>query len=252
MAVAEAGPVVEGVHMTGSENVTRGQPLPWLVRRRALLICGVIGPPLFVVTFLVAGVTRPGYSPMRHPVSSLALGDSGWVQTVNFIVTGILLLAYALALWPSSRRYGTWIVRPLLIGMVAIGLVGAGIFTTDPVSGYPPGTSVELEYTTEGALHDAFSIPVFLALPLACWVAGYRFAIAGRTWWGLYSVATGVVVLVGFLLASIGFSQDATLTPIAGLVQRLTLIVGFTWITVRSIHLLSSPPPIDPASGRGG
>jgi hypothetical protein len=31
----------------------------------------------FVVTFLVEGATRPGYSPWRHAVSQLSLGPFG-------------------------------------------------------------------------------------------------------------------------------------------------------------------------------
>jgi hypothetical protein len=36
---------------------------------RALLACGALGGPLFVVVLLIEGATRPGYSPMRHPGS---------------------------------------------------------------------------------------------------------------------------------------------------------------------------------------
>lgn len=41
------------------------------------LICGIAAGPLFVLSFLVQGATRADYDPMRHPVSSLALGDHG-------------------------------------------------------------------------------------------------------------------------------------------------------------------------------
>ena len=46
---------------------------------KTLLACGVIGGPLFVATFLVEDATRAGYDLLRHPVSSVALGDSGAV-----------------------------------------------------------------------------------------------------------------------------------------------------------------------------
>jgi hypothetical membrane protein len=41
---------------------------------RALLTAGVVGPVAFVVTFLIEGATRPGYSAFRNYVSSLSLG----------------------------------------------------------------------------------------------------------------------------------------------------------------------------------
>src|SRR5262245_5709996 len=101
---------------------------------RALLMCGAIAGPLFVVVFLIEGATRADYNPLRHPVSSLALGDDGWIQTANFIVTGLLMLAYAIGLWRALRRRGGSRWGPLLVGIVAIGLIGAGFFPTDPLS----------------------------------------------------------------------------------------------------------------------
>ncbi len=74
-------------------------------KTKALLACGAIAGPLFVLVFLVEGATRAGYDPLRHPVSSLALGDHGWTQIANFVVAGLLTLAFAaglrLALWPA-------------------------------------------------------------------------------------------------------------------------------------------------------
>ncbi len=72
------------------------------MKTKTLLACGIIGGPVFVLAFLVEGATRANYDPLRHPVSSLALGDSGWTQTTNFIVTGLLTLALA----PSTARRG--------------------------------------------------------------------------------------------------------------------------------------------------
>ena len=207
-------------------------------RERALLTCGVVGPIVFVVAFLVEGATRPGYSALRHPVSSLALGEYGWTQRANFLLTG------------SSRSpsrsgpagvaagiaAGSW--APILLGAVAVGLLGAGIFATDPVGDYPPGTPVPAPQTTTGDLHDAFSALVFLGLPPACCVVGYRLARAGRRGGAVYSVATAVVFWALFFLASAGFARQTALAPVGGLFQRLALVVGLGWIGWLALHLL--------------
>jgi hypothetical protein len=65
---------------------------------RLLLACGVIGPPLFVMVFLVEGATRPGYSAWRHYVSQLSLGEGGWMQIANFLLCGLTSLCFALGL----------------------------------------------------------------------------------------------------------------------------------------------------------
>ncbi|MGW0230606.1 DUF998 domain-containing protein [Actinopolymorpha singaporensis] len=208
-------------------------------RRRALLTCGVAGPIVFVVAFLVEGATRAGYSALRHPVSSLALGEYGWTQRANFLVTGCLLLAFAVGSRPALRQaYGAGRWGPGLLGAVAVGLLGAGIFATDPVGDYPPGTAVPAPQTTTGTLHDTFSALVFLGLPVACCVVGYRFARTGHRGEAVYSVATAVLFLALFFLASAGFSQQTALAPVGGLFQRLTLVVGMGWIGWLALHLL--------------
>ena len=70
---------------------------------KAFLACGVIAGPLFVVAFLFEGATRANYDPLRHPVSSLALGDYGWVQSANFIFAGLLRLAFSVGLRRALR-----------------------------------------------------------------------------------------------------------------------------------------------------
>ena len=62
------------------------------IRTKTLLACGAIAGPLFVFAFLIEGATRADYDPLRQPVSSLALGDQGWTQSANFLVTGLLML----------------------------------------------------------------------------------------------------------------------------------------------------------------
>jgi hypothetical protein len=116
------------------------------MKTRALLSTGALAGPIFVTTFLVAGAARTGYHPLRHPISSLALGDGGWLQTVNFVVAGVLSLALAGGLW-SMRRLSTvygWPRRAraaaVLIALWGLGFLGAAMFPTDPVSGYPAGT----------------------------------------------------------------------------------------------------------------
>jgi hypothetical membrane protein len=214
-----------------------------IVKTKTLLACGVIGGPLFVATFLVEGATRAGYDPLRHPVSSLALGDSGWTQTANFIVTGLLTLAFAAGLRLALRppEGSTW--GPLLIGVWAVGLLGAGIFVTDPVSGYPPGRPDRaVQYSWHGALHDLFSLPAFVALAAACLVFGRWFAGRGERGWAIYSAVSGVVFAVAFVLSSAGFGQAEGLVDLAGLFQRVAVTVGFGWLTLLAVHFLKSSP----------
>jgi hypothetical membrane protein len=210
---------------------------------KALLACGAIAGPLFVVAFLFEGATRANYDPLRHPVSSLALGDYGWVQSANFIVAGLLTLAFSVGLRRVLRlgKGSTW--GPLLVGVWAVGLLGAGVFVTDPVSGYPSGSPDRLAGNSwHGALHDLFSLLGFVALAAACFVFGRRFAGRGNRGWALYSAISGVVFAVAFVLSSAGFAQVEGLVDLAGLLQRVAVVVGFGWLTLLAVRSLRSPP----------
>ena len=210
---------------------------------KTLLACGAIAGPLFVLVFLLEGATRANYDPLRHPVSSLAFGDYGWLQSANFVVAGLLTLAFSVGLWRVFRppEGSTW--GPLLVGVWAVGLLGAGVFVTDPVSGYPPGAPDRLfGYSWHGALHDLFSGPACMALAAACFVFGRRFAAWGERGWATYSAVTGVVFLGGFILSSTGFGQAEGLVNLAGLFQRVAVSVGFGWLTLLAVRSLRSPP----------
>lgn len=62
---------------------------------RALLTCGVVAGPLFVVVAIFEILTRPGYDFGRHPISLLSLGDFGWIQIANFVGSGLLTIGFA-------------------------------------------------------------------------------------------------------------------------------------------------------------
>lgn len=216
------------------------------IKTNALLACGLIGCPSFVVAFLIEGATRADYNAFRHPISSLSIGEFGWMQVANFILTGSLLFAFAIGLQRALRNtlrvsIGTrW--APLLLGLVAIGLIGAGIFTTDPVYGYPPDAPLLLAQTSiQGHLHDLFSIFVFIGLPSACFVLRRRFAALGKGRWAMYSTFTGVAMLVTFVLAGLGFKQISGFVAFAGIYQRLSITIGWLWITVLAVYMLRIP-----------
>ncbi|KDN79204.1 DUF998 domain-containing protein [Streptomyces olindensis] len=198
---------------------------------QVLLACGMAAGPLFTIAYLVEGAGRVGYRPLRHPVSSLALGRAGWAQTVNFLFAGLLSLIFAVGLWRDGpSRWGA-----LLIGAWAVGLLGAGVFRTDPVSGYPVGTPDQLQHPTRvGALHDLFSLIGFLALAVACFV----FALSNSLGWALYSIASGVLFATTMALASAAFSQHQRWVDLGGLIQRVSLTIGWTWQTLLAVRIL--------------
>jgi Protein of unknown function (DUF998) len=199
---------------------------------RALLRCGVAAGPVFVAVFLLEGAVRDSYRPLRHPVSSLALGPRGRIQTANFAIAGTLFLAGAAGLARAGDRVASSRAAPALVGAAGAGLIGSAVFTTDPVSGYPPGTPDALAQPSRaGTAHNLAAVPVFVGLPAAALACGWRCWRAGQHRFGLYSAGTAVTMLTTMALAGAGFGQSPRLVNLAGLLQRASIIAGFSWLT---------------------
>jgi hypothetical protein len=200
--------------------------------------CGAAAGPIFVTAFLLEGAVRDDYHPLRHPVSSLALGPRGWRQTGNFAVAGTSVLAGAAGLMraedPVAGR-----AAPALIAAAGAGLICSAFFATDPVSGYPPGTPEAPTHPTRtGIIHNLAAIPVFTGLPGAALVTARRSWREDQHRFSLYSAGTAATMLVTVVLASAGFAQSPRLTGLAGLFQRASIITGFTWLTALSVQTL--------------
>ncbi|MDG4834697.1 DUF998 domain-containing protein [Solwaraspora sp. WMMD1047] len=204
------------------------RPVP--PRRRgtsALLACGAVAAPLFLAVVLVEGALRPDYQTSRHLASALSIGDRGWVQIGNFVLTGLMMCAFAVGVRRAigGGRGGRW--APILIGAYGLGLVASGLFVSDPVNGYPPGATAD---TWHGTAHDLAAVVVFGALPLGCLVLARRFASRrGERRWAVYSVVTALAVPA--LLFGV------TVEDRAGLFQRATIAVGWAWIALVALHL---------------
>lgn len=210
---------------------------------RRLLRCGVAAGPVFVAVFLFEGAVREGYRPLRHPVSALALGSRGWIQAANFAVAGTLFLAAAKGLARAGGRAASPRAAPALIGAAGAGLIGSAVFTTDPVSGYPPGTPDALtQPSRSGIAHNLTAVPVFLGLPAAALTSSWRAARAGQRGFALYSAGTAVTMPAAMTLAAAGFGQSPRLVRFGGLFQRASIITGMAWLTTLSARALQQPP----------
>ena len=211
------------------------------VAMRLLLACGAIGPLLNIVVILILGATRPGYNAWQVPDSNLELGVSGWIQITNYLITGAIMLGFAIGLRRVLRtgRGSTW--GPILLGLLGLCMIGAGIFVTDPGPGYPHEAST-ITTTVHGTIHGLFSLVGFISLPAACFVLARRDAAdPAERGWAWYSVVTGLLVVatdVAFVLTYKLLDGG----PV-GLIERIGIIGGGTWIALLAIRLMSKEVP---------
>src|SRR5215213_2774133 len=104
---------------------------------RSLLGYGIIAGPIYVTTSVVQALAHDGFDLSRHAWSQLAAGPQGWIQMANLILTGAMVIAFAVGL----RRWGPSRWAPRLITTFGLGLVAAGQLVADPGLGYPVGVA---------------------------------------------------------------------------------------------------------------
>lgn len=201
---------------------------------RAMLACGIVAGPLFVVAVLVEATARQGFDIIRLPLSLLSVGEFGWIQMTNFVVSGVLAVACAVGMRRllQSGFGGTW--GPLLIGVYGVGLITAGFFPPDAALGFPPGAiqGVPAVQSLHSQLHGyAFDI-AFLSLIAACFVFARRFAAQRQRGWALYCIATALVTPA---LIVLGFAN----TPIMGMLFLGAGVIVMGWLALVSARQLA-------------
>jgi hypothetical protein len=196
---------------------------------RALLKCGIVAAPLFSGLVLLQAAIRPGFHLTTMPLSLLSLGTLGWVQVVNFIVSGALVLACAAGVRLAlASRTGTLI--SLLLLLYGAGMAAAGIFPSDPIDGFPIGSAATAAMSWHANLHGLAFALAQLGAMLACATFGFWFAARGLTGWAVLSTATAIItpalIVLGFRNASV-----------MGLAFFLTGIVTMGWLALVSALL---------------
>ena len=203
-----------------------------LQQTRSLLLCGVLVSPLFYCVVFAQALTRQGFDIKRAPLSLLSLGDLGWIQIANFIVTGLLALACAVGVRRAfgAGKAGTW--GPVLISTYGLGLILAGLYHPDPGYGFPPGVGAPVAMlptmSHHAAIHSAGLAVVMLSLIAACFVFARGFHARGERAMSIYSAVTG--------LATPALLAYALTTHTTGLILVLG-VVAFSWVSVIAAHL---------------
>jgi hypothetical protein len=172
------------------------------------LTAGIIAGPFFIVLALVQAFTREGFDWVKHPASMLSLGDSGWIQIANFVLTGILFIMCGVGLRQALTTGigSTW--APRLFVLFGLALIMGGVFTADPGLGFPPGApeGPAKEMSWHGVIHGIAPILGFVSQFTALIILARRFGSQGLRGW---KTSTIVVAVVMFVLATIpNFTAD--------------------------------------------
>jgi len=198
-----------------------------------LLWCGVWAGPFYLAVGIAQALLRDGFVFSKHPLSVLTNGPGGWIQTVNFVVTGLMVLAAAVGfrrvLGPKPRM--TW-----FLGAYGAAMLAAAMFRADPMDGFPPGTPLGVPTTmsTTGLLHFAAGGVGFVCLAVSCFLAAREMRRRNAASLARLSLGSGLIVVVGFF--------GGAVLPIGGVLGIwLAVVVGWAWLTIMSLRIQRLP-----------
>ena len=212
------------------------------MNQRFLSMCGIIAPVLFVFMTILGAAIRPGYSHLSDTVSELFSPGSPNKLLLDTLYTifALLLVLFGIGVLQlvrrseQSRRIGI-IGASLFIAMGLLNVSTATIFPQD-AWGSPPTFPGEMHII----LHGFISLLSILSMLLiGIWSHRAKIFPGFRT----YSFITIVVVVLsaGFFVANMG-------SPIMGLAERITILVGFLWTFTLAVWMFSRS---DMQAGRG-
>ena len=195
---------------------------------RSLLLCGVLAGPFYLAVGLIQAFLREGFELGRHPLSLLANGPGGWIQTANFVLTGLMVVAAAMGLGRvlgQKSRLVTW-----FLGSFGVSMLVAAIFRADPVDGFPPGTpkGFPTSISATGLVHFAAGALGFTFLAISCFFAA-RALSRRNSMLALISLVSGLAVVLGFF--------GGLVLPLGILGIWIAVVVGWAWLSIMSFRL---------------
>lgn len=161
-----------------------------------LLVVSLFAALLFTTVYVVDGLLRSGYDPVRQPMSALSLGGAGWIQIANFIVFGSLSCLAAFA-WRSTLAPGFGAVwYPRLRVLHGLALICAGVFSQDPALGFPAGVPEPAHPSAHAVLHNLASYLTMVTILVELVILARRFR-REPDWrgWGVAAIVTAVAMM---------------------------------------------------------
>jgi len=166
--------------------------------KRAAIISGLIGPVLFAIVVTSLTIIKYdfllslGWHPLNAPTfdwpSGLALGSYGWIMTLTFILSGLMMTIFASGLRLNLPPSRITLIATFTLSLAGLALAGLA-FTTDPTIRSSPAT-------WHGCLHDLSFVLLGLTLMPAMIFMGFAFHTNER--WKSLSLYTWITVALAF------------------------------------------------------
>ena len=201
--------------------------------QRIFSLCGLISPLLFVFMTILGGALRPGYSHIADTVSELFSPGSPNKPLLDTLHTTTALLGvffgvgvFMLVRENQSSDLIGLIGAGMIITMGLVNLATATVFPQDAWGSTP---------TFPGEMHKILAGVLALLSILSTLLMGIWLTRSGLfPGFGTYSFITvGIIVITG------GFAVTKLGTPIMGITERITILVGLVWTFLLAMRMFS-------------
>lgn len=191
-----------------------------------LALAGIVGPLILVTMDLIAAFTQPEYSLVRQSMSSLALTSRGWIETIGFMLMGLMIESFTAGLYLNIKRRRGFGFGIALLAFFGFGMLVIGTFHTTEV-GAPATFSSIVHTVTAYSVFGLFPITLALMLP----------SIKNdRRWHGMfrYTVITGVIAII-MAACQPFFPQEFRFF---GLYERIMVLNAIAWLGTFAVRML--------------
>jgi hypothetical membrane protein len=199
---------------------------------RSMLGWGVVAGPFYLAFGIILALTRDGFDLTRDALSLLLIGDLGWLQWLNLVLSGLMAIVAAVGLLrtPAWSR-----AAAALVGVYGMCLVLSAVFPPDATEHFPPGAEGGA-FTTPGLLHFVFGGIGFMSVGVAAMIAGSwlgRRRNREATW----SRIAGAVIIAAF---AAGGALSAS--PVGIGLLWITVLATWGWLAATSIAAYRAVP----------
>lgn len=210
-------------------------------RLRLGAIAGISGALLFTCGWIVAGFLQPAsYSWASQEISDLGAltAHDAWVWNLADSLSGLLILIFAVGIFPLFRASKAGKVGATLLGVIGVGSVIDGLLREDcPLSTSQACQRLQdgpgLSWHHEG--HNIESVLVFLAILMApFFIARAVASIEQLQGLRKYTLATGFLQVAAALAYGGLYGETG-----GGIAQRLLVLSFMIWLAVFASRILA-------------
>ena len=197
-----------------------------------LAIVGIVGPVFFWALLLLVQSLHPGYDAWKESISRLELGPFGWLQTMNFFLITIFIVAFGVAVYLGIAKSRISQIASLLIVVMGLAHLLSAVFQVDVDPSGPKSIAYIIHNIAFIISMALFPFAVLMLVPNLWSDERWHF-------FAFLTIVAGASVIMLELAWLVSQSIDSHLfDPWFGTYERILFSIQLAWMIIMSTRLL--------------